>query len=98
MNTKEGDIPCGTFNCQFNTLFGEDCHDSDGHLHVCQSKLGMGLVVSYLLKINWTDFPLELKLPLFKILVMMKKTQWQIQGWMYQITPNSHGSVITMPI
>ena len=61
MNTKKGDIPHETFNCQFNVLFGEDCHDSGGHLqHVCQGKLGMGLVVSYLSKINWTDFPLDL--------------------------------------
>jgi hypothetical protein len=62
MNTKEGDTLHETFNHQFNALFGEDCHDSNGHLHyVCQGKLGMGLIIFYLLKINWTqDFPLNL--------------------------------------
>ena len=42
-----------TFNWWFDTLFAEDCHDSNSHLyHVCQGKLGMGLVVSYLSKFN----------------------------------------------
>ncbi|KAI9459816.1 hypothetical protein F5148DRAFT_1150803 [Russula earlei] len=59
---NEGDVPAHeTFNCQFDALFGEDCHDPGGHLHhIRQGKLGMGLVVSYLLKINWTNFPLDL--------------------------------------
>jgi hypothetical protein len=62
MNTKEGDIPHETFNCRFDALFGEDCCDSGGRLHyVRQGKLGMGLVTSYLSKINWIkDFPLDL--------------------------------------
>ncbi|KAF8227734.1 hypothetical protein L208DRAFT_1295188 [Tricholoma matsutake] len=61
MNTKEGDTPHETFNHQFDALFGEDCRDSGGCLHhVCQGKLRMGLVVSYLSKINWTNFPLDL--------------------------------------
>jgi len=61
MNTKEGDTLHETFNRQFNALFGEDCRDSHGRLyHVRQGKLGMGLVVSYLLKVNWADFPLDL--------------------------------------
>src|SRR6266478_3139421 len=64
MNTKEGnghDAPFETFNCRFDALFGEDCHDLHGRLHhICQGKLGMGLVVLYLSKINWADFPLDL--------------------------------------
>ena len=62
MNSKEGDTPYETFNRRFDALFGEDCHDSSGSLHyVCQGKLGMGLVMLYLSKINWTkDFPLDL--------------------------------------
>jgi hypothetical protein len=61
MNTKEGDTPHETFNRRFDALFGEDCRDSHGRLHhVRQGKLGMGLIVSYLSKINWTDFPLDL--------------------------------------
>jgi len=62
MNTKEGDTPHETFNHRFDALFGEDCHDSGGCLHyVHQGKLGMGLVSSYLSKINWTTgFPLDL--------------------------------------
>jgi hypothetical protein len=61
MNTKEGDTAHETFNRRFDVLFGEDCRDSHGRLyHVRQGKLGMGLVVSYLSKIDWTDFPLDL--------------------------------------
>jgi hypothetical protein len=61
MSTKEGDTPHETFNHLFDALFGEDCHDSHGCLHhVCQGKLGMGLAVSYLSRLNWTDFPLDL--------------------------------------
>jgi len=62
MNCKEGDTPHETFNRRFDALFGEDCRDSSGSLHyVRQGKLGMGLVISYLSKINWTkDFPLDL--------------------------------------
>jgi hypothetical protein len=53
MNTEERNTPHETFNRQFNVLFAEDCCDSDGCLHhVCQAKLGMGLVVLYLSKIN----------------------------------------------
>ncbi|KAF8808695.1 hypothetical protein BYT27DRAFT_7041185, partial [Phlegmacium glaucopus] len=62
MNTEECDSPHETFNRRFNALFAEDCCDSDGCLHhVRQGKFGMGLVVSYLSKINWTTgFPLDL--------------------------------------
>ena len=62
MNMKEGDIPHETFNRQFDALFGEDCCDPGGCLHhIRQGKLGMGLIISYLSKINWTkDFPLDL--------------------------------------
>jgi hypothetical protein len=62
MNTKEGDTPHETFNRRFDVLFGEDCRDSGGHLHhIRQGKLGMGLIISYLLKIDWLeDFPLDL--------------------------------------
>ena len=62
MSTKEGDTPYETFNRRFDALFGEDCRDSGGRLHhVRQGKLGLGLIISYLSKINWTkDFPLDL--------------------------------------
>jgi hypothetical protein len=61
MNTEERDTPHETFNRRFDALFAEDCRDSDGHLHhVRQGKLGMGLVNSYLSRINWTGFPLDL--------------------------------------
>lgn len=62
MNTEEHDTPHKTFNWRFDVLFTEDCRDSNGHLHfVHWGKLGMGLVVSYLSKINWTiGFPLDL--------------------------------------
>ena len=55
MNTEEGNNPHETFNRRFDALFGEDCRDSGGHLHhIHQGKLGMGLITSYLSKINWT--------------------------------------------
>jgi hypothetical protein len=62
MNTEERDTPHETLNRQFDVLFAEDCRDSDGCLHlVHRGKLGMGLVVLYLSKINWTIvFPLDL--------------------------------------
>ena len=62
MNTEEADSPHETFNRRFDALFGEDCRDEDGHLrHVHQGKLGMGLINSYLSKINWTKgFPFDL--------------------------------------
>jgi hypothetical protein len=62
MNMEECDTPHETFNRRFDALFAEDCRDSDGRLHhVHQGKLGMGLVVLYLSKINWmTGFPLDL--------------------------------------
>jgi len=62
MNTNQGDTAHETFNCRFDALFGEDCHDSSGCLHhVRQGKLGMGLIIAYLSKLNWTkDFPLDL--------------------------------------
>ncbi|KAI9459833.1 hypothetical protein F5148DRAFT_1150796 [Russula earlei] len=46
---------------RFDALFWEDCWDPGGRLHyICQGKLGMGLVISYLLKIHWThNFPLD---------------------------------------
>ncbi|KAF8227745.1 hypothetical protein L208DRAFT_1078154, partial [Tricholoma matsutake] len=62
MNMKEGDTPHETFNRQFDALFGEDCRDPGSRLHhIHQGKLGMGLVISYLSKLNWTkEFPLDL--------------------------------------
>ena len=61
MNTKEGDTLHETFNRRFDVLFGEDCRDSHGRLHhLRQGKLGIGLVVSYLSKIDWTESPLDL--------------------------------------
>jgi len=61
IEAEEHDTPHETFNRRFDTLFGEDCCNSDGRLHhVHQGKFGMGLIVSYLSKINWTGFPLDL--------------------------------------
>ncbi|KAG6894014.1 hypothetical protein C0992_007838 [Termitomyces sp. T32_za158] len=62
MNAEEGETPHETFNRRFDAMFGEDCCDSNGRLeHVCKGKLGLGLVCSYLLKVDWiADFPLDL--------------------------------------
>jgi hypothetical protein len=79
MNTEERDTPHETFNRRFDAMFSEDCRDSDGHLHyVRQGKLGMGLVVSYLSKINWaTGFPLDLvELKLQRLVTELKSLQY----------------------
>ena len=79
MNTEERDTPHETFNRWFDALFAEDCRDSNGHLHfVRRGKLGMGLVASYLSKINWTiGFPLDLvKLKLHCLVIELKVLQY----------------------
>jgi hypothetical protein len=77
MNTKELDMPHETFNRRFDALFGEDCRDPHGRLHhVCQGKLGMGLIVLYLSKINWDSFPLDLvELKLQRLITELKYLQ-----------------------
>ena len=61
MHSNKRDTVFETFNCRFDILFAEDCRNSDGRLHhVCQGKHGMGLIVSYLSKIDWTGSPLDL--------------------------------------
>jgi hypothetical protein len=77
MNSAESEIPHETFNRRFDALFGEDCRDSDGRLqYVRQGKLGLGLVVSYLSKINWTSFPLDLiELKLHRLIKELKNLQ-----------------------
>ena len=79
MNTDELDNPHETFNRRFDAMFAEDCRDVDGYLHhVRQGKLGMGLVVSYLSKINWTTgFPLDLvELKLQRLVIELKRLQY----------------------
>jgi len=61
MSKPEGEIAHETFNKRFDALFAEDCRNSDGRLlHIRQGKVGMGLVCSYLSKISWVGFPLDL--------------------------------------
>jgi hypothetical protein len=67
MNTEECETAHETFNRRFDAMFGEDCRDDAGRLqYVRKGKLGLGLVCSYLSKIDWADnFPLiivEIKL------------------------------------
>jgi len=70
-------MPHETFNRRFDALFGEDCRDPHGRLHhVCQGKLGMGLIVLYLSKINWDSFPLDLvELKLQRLITELKYLQ-----------------------
>jgi hypothetical protein len=78
MNSGECNTPHETFNQCFDTLFAKDCRDSEGHLlHVCKGKLGMGLVVLYISKINWAlDFPLDLvELKLQHLIAELKHLQ-----------------------
>jgi hypothetical protein len=79
MHTAESDTPHETFNRRFDAIFAEDCRNSDGRLHyVRQGKLGMGLVVTYLSKINWTTgFPLDLvELKLQRLVTELKILQY----------------------
>lgn len=78
MNSKELENPHETFNRRFDAISTEDCHDSHGRLHhLCQGKLGINLVVSYLSKINWTTFPLNLvELKLQRLITELKFLQY----------------------
>lgn len=78
MNSAEGESPHETFNRRFDALFAEDCRDSSGRLHhVRQGKLGMGLVVTYLSKLNWANFPLDLvDLKLQRLITELKHLQY----------------------
>jgi hypothetical protein len=62
MKVDECDTAHKTFNMRFDTMFGENCQDSGGHLHhISRGKFGLGCVYSYLAKIDWSnDFPLDL--------------------------------------
>ena len=77
MHSDNSETPHETFNKRFNAMFGEDCHDLHGRLHyVCHGKLGIGLVCSYLTKLDWTDFPLDLaEIKLRCLLVELKQLQ-----------------------
>jgi hypothetical protein len=56
LNAAEGDTAHEMFNKCFDAMFGEDCQNSAGCLqYICQGKLGLGLVCSYLSSIDWTD-------------------------------------------
>lgn len=82
LNTNESDTPHETFNRRFDALFAEDCRDAHGRLqHIRQGKFGMGLVVSYLSKINWTTgFPLDLvELKLQRLVAELKILQYVSQ-------------------
>ncbi|KAG6895056.1 hypothetical protein C0992_003343 [Termitomyces sp. T32_za158] len=62
MNMGEDETLHETFNRLFDSMFGDDCRNSNGRLeHVCRGKLGLGLVCPYLSKIDWmANFPLDL--------------------------------------
>jgi hypothetical protein len=79
INAGERDTAHKTFNCQFDALFGEDCWDASGHLlHVRRGKLGLGLVTSYLSKIDWAHgFPLDIvEIKLRRLLTELKRLQY----------------------
>lgn len=87
MNAGERDTPHETFNRRFDALFGEDCRDSNGRLHhVRQGKLGMGLIVAYLSKTDWTlGFPLDLvEIKLQRLIAELKHLQYVQNLIIYQ--------------
>jgi hypothetical protein len=78
MNSEERETAHETFNRRFDALFAEDCRDSEGRLHyIRQGKLGMGLVVAYLSKVNWAEgFPFDLvELKLQRLVAELKLVQ-----------------------
>lgn len=77
INLDDGKTPHETFNKRFDAMFGEDCCDLHGRLHhVHCGRLGIGLVCSYLTKIDWADFPLDLaEIKLQRLLVELKQLQ-----------------------
>ena len=87
LNKEERDTPHETFNSRFDALFAEDCRDSNGRLHhIRQGKLSMGLVVSYISKINWADFPLDLvELKLQRLVTELKSLQYVSILFIYSI-------------
>lgn len=63
MNANGGDTAHEMFNKRFDAIFGEDCHDSSGHLlHIHKGKHGLGLICLYLSQIDWVvdDFLLDI--------------------------------------
>jgi len=78
MNRKEWETAFETFNERFDALFGEDCRDSDGRLHyVRKGKLGMALIGSYLSKIEWSGFPLDLvEIKLIRLITELKHLRY----------------------
>jgi hypothetical protein len=79
MNAGERDTAHETFNRRFDALFREDCRDASGRLlHICRGKLGLGLVTSYLSKIDWADgFPLDIvELKLQRLLMELRHLQY----------------------
>jgi hypothetical protein len=79
MHADERDTAHETFNRRFDALFGEDCRDASGRLlHIRRGKLGLGLVTSYLSKIDWAHgFPLDLvEIKLQRLLTELKELQY----------------------
>jgi hypothetical protein len=78
MHATEGETAHETFNKRFDALFAEDCRNSDGRLlHIRQGKFGLGLICSYLAKINWAaDFPLDLvEIKLLRLITELRYLQ-----------------------
>ena len=64
-----------TFNKRFDAMFSKDCCDSTGCLlHIHKGKHGLGLICSYLSKINWADnFPLDIaEIKLQRLIIKLK--------------------------
>lgn len=82
MKVDKRDMAHEMFNMQFDAMFGEDCRDSDGHLHhISREKFGLGCICSYLAKIDWSDdFPLNLVKIKLQCLLTELKHIWCVAG------------------
>jgi len=68
-----------TFNQRFDALFAEDCCDASGCLHyIRRGKSGMGIVCSYLKKLDWEKgFPLDI------VAIKLQRLKTELSDIMY---------------
>ncbi|KAM6495523.1 hypothetical protein JOM56_008229 [Amanita muscaria] len=82
MNSDERDTAHETFNRRFDAMFGEDCRDSAGRLqYIRRGKHGLGMVVSYLSKLDWEDgFPLDIVEIKLQRLIAELRHLWRVSS------------------
>jgi hypothetical protein len=100
MNMEEGETAHETFNRRFDAMFGEDSRDAAGRLqYVRKGKLGLGCVCSYLSKIDWADFPLDIvEIKLQRLIAELKHLQYVFTHFQLFYLMADINLVVLMPI